>query len=109
MLKGPCIQTSIAIFGGMSGGVVARWSGPNSKIRPFAFISHAPDPQPSYDRSQSGHSMASILNARIKPLGDGKQSLEFAVSNIAVGKDGTKSQLVSSFDFVPSDESVTRM
>jgi hypothetical protein len=32
-------------------------------------------------------------------LSDKKQALEFAVSNIAVGKDGTKAQLISSFEF----------
>ena len=101
MLKGPCIQTSIAIFSGMSGGLVARWSGGNTGIKPFALISHAPDPQPSYDRSQSGHAMGSILNPKIRILGDKEQVHEFAVSNIGVGKDGTKSQPISSFGFSP--------
>jgi hypothetical protein len=104
MLKGPCIQTSIAIFGGMSGGVVARWSGLGTSIKPFAFISHAPDPQPSYDRSQSGHSMASILNARITVLRDAKQILEFKVSDVGVGRHGDRKRLVTSFEFMPATE-----
>ena len=103
MLKGPCIQTSIAIFGGMSGGPVAKWTGPNTGIKPFAFISHAPDPQPLYDRSISGHSVASILSARIETAGDKRQVLTFAVSNIAVGKDGAKSQPRSSLEFLPDE------
>jgi hypothetical protein len=43
MLKAPCVQTSIAVFSGMSGGIVTRgWPhGPDSLIRPFAFISHS--------------------------------------------------------------------
>jgi hypothetical protein len=56
MLKG--IQTNIAIFGG----------------------------QPSYDRSQSGHSMGSLLNAKIRILDEENQVLEFAVSNIGLRK-----------------------
>lgn len=102
MLKGPCIQTSIAIFSGMSGGFVAKWSGPGTTIKPFAFISHAPEPQPSEDRSQSGHSMAAKLNATIKSVGNKKQMLEFAVSDIGVGKNGERSTLVPSFEFVPT-------
>ncbi len=102
MLKGPCVQTSIGIFSGMSGGVVAKWA-PGSTIKPFAFISHAPDPQPSYDRSLSGSSMGSILKAKITALGEKKQALEFMVSNVGVGKDGSKSELVSSFEFFPFD------
>lgn len=106
MLKGPCFETSIAVFSGMSGGVVARWSGPNSQIRACGFISHAPDPQPSYDRSLSGHSMASILKAKVTNLGEKKQGLEIAVSNIGVGKDGSKETITPSFEFAPKpDES----
>lgn len=99
LLKAPCIQTSIAVFNGMSGSPVATWSGPSTQIKPFALLSHAPEPQPFNDRAQSGHSIASLLNARIVTLSDKKQALEFAVSNIAVGKDGTKAQLISSFEF----------
>ncbi|MGD9541570.1 hypothetical protein, partial [Methylocystis sp.] len=102
MLKGPCIQTTIAIFGGMSGGLLAKWTGASTKIKPFGLIGHAPDPQPTHDRSQSGHSIGSILNARIRPLVGERQVLEFIVSNVGVGKDGTKSKLVSSFDFTES-------
>jgi len=100
MLMTPCIETSIAIFGGMSGGVVARWSEGNGKIKPFAFISHAPEPQPSMDRSQSGHSVGSVLRMELTPSSQGAQSISMRVNNIGYG------QITSdvAFPFIPDPE-----
>lgn len=89
MLKAPCIQTSVAIFSGMSGGIVARWTGPDTPIKPFALISHAPDPQPCYDRSVSGQSVASIFRMKVTPTGPEAQIVEFQVNNIMVGRTTT--------------------
>lgn len=86
MLKSPCVETSIAICGGMSGGAVARWSNGDGLIRPFAFISHAPEPQPFMDRSLSGRSVASILNMELTPLDNGEQMLSMRVNNIGCGQ-----------------------
>lgn len=86
MLKGPCIQTTVAISSGMSGGLIAKWNNGNGKIKPFAFISYAPEPQPYLDRSLSGHSCGSILNPKITIIGDKKQKLEFSVSNLCFGE-----------------------
>jgi hypothetical protein len=58
MLKAPCVQTSIAVFSGMSGGIVSRgWPhSPDLPIQPFALISHSmtvDEPQATVDnRSQ---------------------------------------------------------
>ena len=104
MLKGACIETTIAVFSGMSGGLVTRWNEQNPQIKPFGFISHAPEPQPSYDRSQSGHSMGAILNAKITPLADQKQLLQIAVKNVGVGKNMATSVSNASFEFYPNED-----
>lgn len=85
MLAGPSIETTIPIYGGMSGGVVARFS-PGQPIKPFAFISHAPDPQPINDRSLSGHSVGAILQSHIEPMGDQVQRVAWPMDNIGVGR-----------------------
>jgi hypothetical protein len=85
MVKNPCIETSIAIFSGMSGGLVARWTGNNTQIKAFALISHAPEPQPSFDRSESGHSVASILPLRKIKLSETEQQIELDIKNAGIG------------------------
>jgi hypothetical protein len=85
LLKSPSIQTSIAVYSGMSGGLIARYD-PSAGIKPFAFISHAPDPQPNTDRSLSGHSVGSILKAKLVPIADKKQYVEIEVNDVRVGR-----------------------
>jgi len=85
LLKSPSIQTSIAVYSGMSGGLVAKYT-PSAKIAPFAFISHAPEPQPLLDRSASGHSVGSILKATLTQIGNEKQLVEIQVNNIGLGR-----------------------
>ena len=67
LVRAPCIQTSIPVYGGMSGGLVARWPGHEKKVEAFAIVSHAPEPQPIRDRLQSGHSVAALLNVKVFP------------------------------------------
>jgi hypothetical protein len=85
LLKSPSVQTSIAVYSGMSGGLVARYL-PLADIKPFAFISHAPEPQPTLDRSLSGHSVGSILKAKLTYLENGKQLVEIQVNDVGVGR-----------------------
>jgi hypothetical protein len=85
LLKAPSVQTSIAIYSGMSGGLVAKYT-PSDGIKPFGFISHAPDPQAVLDRSISGHSTGSILKARLTSIEKDKQLVEIEVNNVVVGK-----------------------
>jgi len=82
LLQAPCLETSIAIFGGMSGGFITRWTGVDTPIQPFALISHSPEPQPVYDQSVSGHSVGAILNTKITPTGHKKQMVSFLVDNM---------------------------
>jgi hypothetical protein len=86
MLKAPCVETTIPIYSGMSGGLVARWGSPDTQIQPFAFISHAPEPQPIDDRSLSGHSVGSILNATRAIIAEKKQRVQIQLNNIGLGR-----------------------
>jgi hypothetical protein len=91
MLKAPCVQTSIAVFSGMSGGIVSRgWPhSPDLPIQPFALISHSmtvDEPQATVDRSISGRSFAAILNMRKTLLPNMSQMIEILMNNIGVGR-----------------------
>jgi hypothetical protein len=99
MLKGPCIETSVSVYSGMSGGVVARWS-PDGDIEPFAFISHAPEPQPLLERDKSGHAMGSIINPVHKTIGEKKQAVGLRVVHAGVGRN---SELPAEFPFFPDE------
>ena len=90
-LKSPSVQTSIAVYGGMSGGLVAKFT-PGNNIKPFAFISHSPEELSKTDRSVSGHSMGSILKAKLTQLGEGKQSVQIEVNIAGVGKTEANSE-----------------
>lgn len=86
LLKTPSVKTSISIFSGMSGGLVARWSENSTQIMPFAIISYAPEPQPSYNRAESGQSVGSLLNAALTSVAENTQRCEIKVNNIGVGR-----------------------
>ncbi len=110
MLKAPCVQTSIAVFPGMSGGVVALgWPRRDARIQPFAFISHSmatDDPQAAYDRSKSGQSFAAILSMERTVLGSEKQRVGLAISDAGVGRtaETVESGLTASgLSFQPAD------
>lgn len=85
LLKAPCIETSIPVFSGMSGGLVARYVH-GAQIQPFAFISHAPEPQPLYNRAESGRSIAAILRMEKTKVAAGKQDIRFKIDNAGVGR-----------------------
>jgi hypothetical protein len=38
------------------------------------------------DRSVSGHSVGSILKAKLTPIGNGEQMVEIEVNNVGVGR-----------------------
>jgi len=85
LLRSPCIETSISIYSGMSGGLVAKFATSGS-IAPFAVISHAPEPQPILDRAASGHSVAVVVKMQRAPLADGGQVVAVPMSNVKLGR-----------------------
>jgi trypsin-like peptidase len=86
MLKTPCVEMTVPVFSGMSGGLVARFGANGTQMQPFGIVSHSPDPQPLYDRSQSGHSMCAILQATKTPLSEKKQEIQMPMTFWGYGK-----------------------
>ena len=90
LLHGPCVQTSIAVFPGMSGGMVLRgWPEPLAVPRPFAIVSHSiseDDPNSVNVRSRSGQSFGAILPMNIRVLDDGQRNVSFSLNNMGYGR-----------------------
>ncbi len=63
LCKGPCLETTIPVFGGMSGGPVFLIGNDGEKINPCAFVSSDPDYQDESknDRSKAGSCIAALL------------------------------------------------
>jgi hypothetical protein len=85
-LKAACVETTIAIYGGMSGGIAARWAAPEAPIEPFGFISYTPTPEILNDRSKSGHACATLLNLTVQRIGDQQQIIGVPINNARVGR-----------------------
>jgi hypothetical protein len=86
LCKGPCIETSIPVYSGMSGGPVFAYN-TTGPIKPFALICSDPDvdgPE-KLDRTKRGASIMAILPASIENLGDSAQraTLRIAAQNYA--------------------------
>lgn len=89
MVKGgPSIETSIAVYGGMSGGIVARLGESDAPIRAFGFVSHSPNTQPVLDRSKSGQSVAGILPMEKVTQQNGTQEIRLIIK--PTGKAGVE-------------------
>lgn len=87
LCRGPCVETTIPVFGGMSGGPVFRI--PKTErgeiaLKPFALISHDPDEssKEKNDRSLEGSSVAALLPiTSVKKTLDGQQ-VQLKLSNV---------------------------
>ena len=84
LLRSRCLQTTVPVFFGMSGGLAARWTGEDTQIEPFGFISHAPEPQPLEDRSESGDSVISIFDVKVSH--EDEYRYRMTLKNIEVGR-----------------------
>ena len=84
-LKTACVETTIAVYGGMSGGIAARGV-PGARIEPFGFISYTPTPEITNDRSKSGHACAALLNLTVERIGDQKQIIGVPINDPRVGR-----------------------
>jgi hypothetical protein len=85
-----CIETTIPIFNGMSGGPAFLIPEGNADIVPFGLISHDPESEISIeqknDRSQSGASIAACLPIDVTNLGDGKRGIRFQLADISFAR-----------------------
>jgi hypothetical protein len=86
MIKAPCVQTSIPVFPGMSGGVVTRWTAPKTPIQSFGLISHSPSADIYYDRSVSGSSMGAILTTKAETIAGGRRQFRITMKNARIGR-----------------------
>lgn len=68
LCKGPCVETSIPVFPGMSGGPVMRAGCDTEAMRPFGLISSNPYDEQStkWDRSVRGSSIVPLIGATVK-------------------------------------------
>jgi hypothetical protein len=91
VIKTPCVETSIPTFPDMSGGIVARWTAPNTRIQPFGLISRSLDigvcPAESHNnRSISGRSIGAILKLKKTVTSDTVQEV-IRIGNPNIGRD----------------------
>ncbi|MFL9924902.1 trypsin-like peptidase domain-containing protein [Herbaspirillum lusitanum] len=63
LCKGPCVETSIPVYSGMSGGPVFHYSDITSQIKPFGIVCSDPDidDEKKQDRSIEGRSVVALL------------------------------------------------
>lgn len=90
LCRGPCIETSIPVFPGMSGGLAFEIPEPGGTIRAFGVLSG--DPEATIDqkrhRWKAGASIVALLPVdEIVDLESGKQQVALRLENIGIGKD----------------------
>lgn len=81
LCRGPCIETSIPVYSGMSGGPVIHYA-ENGPMKPFGLVCSDPDLdcEIKQDRSVEGRSIIALLPCEVT-LGDcGKQIAKLALS-----------------------------
>lgn len=75
LCRGPCIETSIPVFLGMSGGAIFHWNGGIGALKPFALVCSDPDPddERKMDTRRAGASIMALLPVEVHPLPNGGQ------------------------------------
>ena len=76
LCKGPCVETTIPVFPGMSGGPVFLAGTHEGPMRPFGLISSDPTDEASNksDRSVPGSSIVPLIGAQVTMTGDGRST-----------------------------------
>lgn len=88
LCRGPCIETTVPVYSGMSGGPVFSFGNPGAPIRPFGLVCSDPDPDGpvKQDRSQAGSSIISLLPCQVTMNEPGHRTVQFDFLNAeAVG------------------------
>lgn len=77
LCRGPCIETSIPVYSGMSGGPVFHFDGGAGPMRVFGVVCSDPDPDPDtaakQDRSIAGRSIVAVLPTKVEHGPNGKE------------------------------------
>jgi len=75
LCRGPCVETSIPVFPGMSGGPVMIFGETGEPIKPFGLVSSDPenDDRIKNNRSISGSSIIALLKPKVKFNAEGQR------------------------------------
>jgi Trypsin-like peptidase domain len=88
LCRGPCIETSIPVFAGMSGGPVFQNYGPGQDMIPFGLLSSDPDEPVALknDRNRAGSSIVSLLSHEITNDTDEVRKVLFKLATVGVAR-----------------------
>lgn len=82
LCRGACVETSIPVFPGMSGGPVFKIGRPNAPMKPFGIVSSDIDGvDDKFDRTAQGASIAALLRPSIADLGGGDKMVKVNFDN----------------------------
>jgi len=83
---GPCVETTIPVFPGMSGGPIILAGNQEGPVRPFGVISSDPFDEASnkMDRSIAGSSIVPLIGAQVTVSEDGKSTSLLQLSNAII-------------------------
>ncbi|WP_310609244.1 serine protease [Limnohabitans sp.] len=79
LCRGPCIETTVPAYSGMSGGPVFSFGNPGAPMRPFGLVCSDPDQDGSekQDRSRAGSSIISILPCQVEKNEHSQRTVRF--------------------------------
>jgi hypothetical protein len=88
LLRGPCIETSIPVFEGWSGGPAVLRPGAGREIIPFGFISHDAEApaEVKMDRSKPGNAIISLLPLRVSDDDGVSRTVQLRLDNVSVAR-----------------------
>lgn len=88
LCRGPCVETSIPVFSGMSGGLVSRLGIDGEAIKPFGVISSDPydDQARKYDRSIRGASIIALLGTTFVLNAEGQKQAMLKLNEVTVSQ-----------------------
>ena len=88
LCRGPCIETTIPVLAGMSGGPAFQYSEPGKAMVPFGLVCSDPDEPVALknDRSRAGSSILSLLSHEITDDTETKRRVLFKFANIGVAR-----------------------
>lgn len=86
LCRGPCIETTVPVYSGMSGGPVFSFGNPGDPIRPFGLVCSDPDQDGPVkrDRSQAGSSIISLLPCQVAMNEYGQRTVRFEFPQVEV-------------------------
>ena len=79
LCRGPCIETTVPVYSGMSGGPVFSFGNSGDAMRPFGLVCSDPDPDGplKQDRSRAGSSLISLLPCQLGTNERGQRTAKF--------------------------------